>query len=98
MVVITGQEPRPLEGQPALSLEIRTLRAGPVPTGVVPDACHMPIRTGLDMPPECGSAALHDRAGGTADMGGKRMGLLVGRIRVLNNSLERHERHRGFLP
>jgi hypothetical protein len=29
-------------------------------------------------------------------VGGKRMILLVGRIRVLKNGLERHERHRGL--
>src|SRR5215471_11516772 len=98
VVMVTGQQPRPLEREPALGLEVGALRTRPMAARVVPDAGHMPLRTGLDMPPECGSAALHDGAGGAADMGGKRMGLLVGWIRVLKKSLERHERHRGLLP
>jgi hypothetical protein len=54
MVMITGQEPCLLEGEPALGLEVRALRTGPMPTGpmptgVVPDAGHMAIGTRLHM-------------------------------------------------
>ena len=70
MVMITGQEPRLLHGQPALSLEVRTLRTGPMPTGVVPDARHMAVRTGLDMTSEDRRPALHDGVCGSADVGG----------------------------
>ena len=49
MVMITGQESGPLEGQPALGLEVGTLGTRPMPTGVVPDAGHMVIGTRLHM-------------------------------------------------
>jgi hypothetical protein len=37
VVVITGEQPRLLEGQPALGLEVGALRTRPMPTRVVPD-------------------------------------------------------------
>jgi hypothetical protein len=57
VVVIAGEQPCALHGQPALGLEIRALRTGAVAARVVPDACDMPVRTGLDMAPERGGAA-----------------------------------------
>ena len=42
--------------------------------------------------------ALHDGAGGSADVGGERVHLLVGWKRVLEDGLERHEGHRGLRP
>src|SRR5262245_1062970 len=83
-----------LHGQPALCLEIGALRTGPVATRVIPDAGHMAIGTRLHMAPQRGRPALDDRAGGAADMGGQRMGLLVGGKRVLKNSLEGDRAHR----
>src|SRR5262249_60864281 len=94
----TGEQPRPLEREPALGLEIRALRTRPMAAGVVPDARHMPVGARLDMAPQGGGAALHDGAGRSTDMDGKRMGLLVGRIRSLKNGLEGHERHRDLPP
>src|SRR5215470_17977713 len=65
-----------------------------MPTGVVPDAGHMTIGTGLDMAAKrCGST-LHDGVGGSAHVGGQGMALLIGRKRVLEDRLERDERHR----
>jgi hypothetical protein len=98
MVMITGQEPRLLEGKPALGLEVRALRTGPMPTRVVPDARHMAVRTGLDMTAEDRRPALHDGAGGSADVGGEQVRLLVGWKRVLEDGLERHEGHRCLRP
>src|SRR6478672_8489768 len=94
MVMITGQQPRLLERKPALGLEIRALRARPVSTRVVPDARHMTIRTGLDMAAKRCGATLHDGVGGSANVGGQGMALLMGRKRVLEDRLERDERHR----
>src|SRR5215831_21110670 len=94
MVMITGQEPRLLQSQPALGLEVGTLRARPMPTGVVPDARHMAVRTGLDMTAECRRPALHDGARGSADMGGQGMRLLIRGKGVLEDRLQRDECHR----
>ena len=94
MVMVTGQQPRLLESQPALGLEIGALGTGPMPTRVVPDARHMAVGTRLDMTAQRGRPALHDGARGFADVGGQRMGLLVGGKRVLEDRLQRDERHR----
>jgi hypothetical protein len=94
MVMVTGEQPGLLLGEPALGLEIRALRARPVSTRVVPDARHMTIRTGLDMAAKgCGST-LHDGVGGSTNVGGQGMALLIGWKRVLEDRLERDERHR----
>ena len=98
MVMITGQEPCLLEGEPALGLEVGALRTGPMPTRVVPDTRHMAVRTGLDMTAEERRPALHDGAGGPADVGRERVRLLVGWKRVLEDGLERHEGHRCLRP
>src|SRR5215468_399777 len=96
MGMVTGEQPRLLERQPALGLEIRALRARPVSTRVVPDARHMTIRTGLDMAAKRGGATLHDGVGGSAHVGGQGMALLIGRKGVLEDRLQRDERHRGL--
>src|SRR5262249_56626614 len=88
MIMVTGQQPGALQGQPAFGLEVRTLGAGAMPTGVVPDAGHMPIRAGLDMAPQHGSAALHDRAGRAADMAGQGGGLGGGGESNLENGFQ----------
>jgi hypothetical protein len=93
MVVITGQKPRLLESQPALGLKVGALRARPVPTRVVPDARHMAIRTGLDMSSEYRRSALHEGACGSTDVGGQGMRLLIRRKGVLEDRLQRDERH-----
>src|SRR5215470_4249207 len=65
-----------------------------MPTGVVPDAGHMTIGTGLDMAAKrCGST-LHDGMGSSAHVGGQGMVLLIGRKGGLEDRLERDERHR----
>src|SRR5499427_10651656 len=94
MVMVTRQEPRLLESQPALGLEVGTLRTRPMPTGVVPDAGHMTIRTGLDMAAQRGGSTLHDGVGGSAHVSRQGMALLIGRKGVLEDRLERDERHR----
>src|SRR5215813_6175730 len=96
MVMITGEQPRLLERKPALGLEIRALRACPMSTRVVPDAGHMTIRTGLDMAAKRGGATLHEGVGGSAHVGGQGMALLIGRKGVLEDRLQRDERHRGL--
>ena len=70
MIMVTSQEPRPLQGQPALGLEIGTLGTRPMPTGVVPDARHMAVGTGLHMAAEGRRPALHNGVGGSADVRG----------------------------
>ena len=96
MVMVTGQEPRPLQGQPALGLEIGALRTRPVATRVVPDAGHVAIGTGLHMAAQGRRPALHDGVRGSADVGGQGMRLLIGGKGVLEDRLERDERHRGL--
>ena len=98
VVMVTGQQPRLLAGEPALSLEVGALGARPMPARVVPDARHMAIRTGLDMSSEYRRPALHDGACGFADVGGERVRLLVGWKRVLEDGLERDKRHRCLRP
>jgi hypothetical protein len=92
--MITGQEPRLLEGQPALGLEGGTLRAGAMATRVVPDMGDMAVRTRLHMAPERRRPALHDGARGFPDMGRERVSLLVGWKGIVEDRLERDERHR----
>jgi hypothetical protein len=70
VVVVTGQQASALEQQPAFRLEVGALWAGPMAAGVVPDARHMPVGARLDMASQGGGPALHDGAGGFADMGG----------------------------
>src|SRR5262245_46138266 len=96
MIVVTRQEPCLLHSQPALRLEVGTLWARPMPTGVVPDARHMAIRTGLHMAAEDRRPALHDGARSFADVRGQGMGLFVGRKGILEDRLQGHEGHRGL--
>ena len=96
MVMVTGEQPRLLECEPALGLEVRALGAGAMPTRVVPDPQHMAVGARLDMAAERGGATLHNGPCGAPDMGRQRMALLVGRIRVLQDGLERHESHQGL--
>jgi hypothetical protein len=70
MIMVTSQEPRPLQRQPALGLEIRALRTRPVAARVVPDARHVTVGTGLHMAAEGRRPALHNGAGGSADVRG----------------------------
>src|SRR5262245_11802950 len=94
VAMVTSQQPGLLEGEPTLSLEIGALWTGPVPTGVVPDAGDVTVWTRLHMAPQRRRPALHHRAGGFPDMGGQRVQRLVGRKGVLEDRLERDERHR----
>ena len=64
VVVITGQQARLLPGQPAFDLHPGILRTHPVPTGVLPDAFHMPLGTGLYVTSEHGRATHQDRPDG----------------------------------
>src|SRR5205807_8002090 len=68
----------------------------PMPTGVVPDAGHMTIRTGLDMAAKRVGVTLHDSVCGSAHVGRQGMALLIGRKGVLEDRLQRDERHRGL--
>src|SRR5215467_9830212 len=54
----------------------------------------MTIRTGLDMAAKRGGATLHDGVGSSAHVGGQGMALPIGRKGVLEDRLERDERHR----
>jgi hypothetical protein len=66
----TGEQPRLLEREPALGLEVRALGAGAMLTRVVPDLRHMVGRACWDMAAERGSPTLHDGTGCLPDMGG----------------------------
>src|SRR5215475_278026 len=76
----------------ASSLEYIFARKCPLPS----DAGHMTIRTGLDMAAKRGSATLHEGVGGSAHVSGQGMALLIGRKGVLEDRLQRDERHRGL--
>ena len=91
--MVTSQQPGLLEGEPMLGLEIGALWTGPVPTGVVPDARHMAVRTRLDMTAQRGRPALHEGARGFADVRGQGMGVFIGGKGVLEERLQRDERH-----
>src|SRR5215470_11793363 len=94
VVMITRQEPRPLQRQPALGLEIRTLWTGAVAARVVPDTGDVAVGARLDMTAQGGCPALHDGTRGFADMRGQGMGLFVDRKGILEDGLQRDERHR----
>ena len=94
VVMVTGQQPRPLEGQPALGLEVGALGTRPVATGIVPDARDVAVRAGLDMAAQHRRPALHDGPCSAPDMGGQGMALFVGRKGILEDRLQRDERHR----
>src|SRR5882762_9299969 len=93
VVMVTGQQARLLEGEPTLGLEIGALRTGPVATGIVPDARHVAVGTGLHMATKGRRSALHDGARGSPDVGGQGMRLLIRRKGVLEDRLQRDERH-----
>ena len=63
---------------------------------IVPDTGDVPVGTGLDMAPEGRRPAPHERVGRFADMRRERVRLLVGRKRVLEDGVKRHEGHRGL--
>ena len=94
MVMVTGEQPRLLECEPALGLEVRAWKAGAMPTRIVPAPQHMAVETCLDMAAERGGPTLHEGTGRFPDMGGQQVGLLVSRKRVLKDGLKRHEGHR----
>src|SRR5262249_15360038 len=94
MVMVTGEQPRLLEREPALGLEVRALRAGTMPTRVVPDTRHMAVGARLDMAAERGGATLYEGTGRFPDVSGQQVELLVSRKRVLEDGLKRHEGHR----
>ena len=94
MGMVTGEQPRLLEREPARGLEVRALGAGARPTRVVPDPHHMAVGARLAMAAERSGATLHDGTGRFPDMGGQQVGLLVSRKRVLEDGLKRHEGYR----
>src|SRR5262245_27955914 len=94
VVMITRQELRPLPRQPALGLEIRTLWTGAVAARVVPDTGDVAVGARLDMTAQGGCPALHEGVRGSAHVGRQGMALLIGGKGVLEDRLERDERHR----
>jgi hypothetical protein len=94
MVMVAGQQARPLLVQPALDLQPGTLGAQPVPTRVVPDPLNMPVGAALHMP------AQHRRT--TGPQGQYRLphiarhlvALCKSRIALLQDLLHRHPDHR----
>ena len=95
VVMITRQEPRLLERKPALGLEIRALGTGAMPARVVPDTGDVAVRARLDMPAQGGRPAPNEGMRSTAHMGRQGMALLIGGKGVLENRLQRDERHRA---
>src|SRR5215510_15137479 len=96
MIMVTRQEPRPLQGQPAFSLEIRALGTGTVPARVVPDTGDVAVEARLAMTTQGSRPALHEGMRGAAHVGRQGMALLIGGKGVLEDGLERDERHRGL--
>src|SRR5262245_48628883 len=94
MIMVTRQEPRLLQGQPAFSLEIRALGTGPVAARVVPDTGDVAVGARLDMTTQGSRPALHEGMRGAAHVGRQGMALLIGGKGVLEDGLERDERHR----
>src|SRR5215510_12290518 len=94
VVMVTRQEPCPLPRQPAFSLEIRALGTGAMPARVVPDTGDVAVGACLDMAAQGCGPALHDGARGFADVRGQGMALLIGRKGILEDRLQRDERHR----
>src|SRR5262247_4947587 len=94
--MITRQEPRPLPRQPALGLEIRTLWTGAVAARVVPDTGDVAVGARLDMTAQGGCPALHEGVRSSAHMGRQGMTLLIGGKGVLEDRLQRDERHWGL--
>ena len=96
VVMITRQEPCPLPRQPALSLEIRALGTGPVAARIVPDTGDVAVGARLDMPTQGGCPALHEGMRRAAHVGRQGMALRIGGQGVLEDRLERDERHWGL--
>src|SRR5215472_18132456 len=96
MVMVTRQEPRLVQRQPALGLEIRALGTGAMPARVVPDTGDVAVGARLDMTTQGGRPALHDGVRGSAYVGRQGMALLIGGKGVLEDRLERDKRHRGL--
>ena len=69
MLMVTRQEPHPLQRQPALGLERRTLGTGPVAARVVPDTGDVALRARLDMTTQSGRPALPEGVRGSAHVG-----------------------------
>ena len=84
--------------RPALRLDLRSRswlrrREAPTVAGVVPDAGHMAVETGLHMAPERRSPALDDGARGASDVGGQGMRLCIGGKRLLEDRLQGQHPH-----
>ena len=82
--------------QPALGLEIRTLRTGAVAARVVPHTGDVAVGARLDMPAEGSRPAPDEGMRGSAHVGRQGMTLLIGGKGVLEDRLQRDERHRGL--
>src|SRR5262245_44970103 len=65
-----------------------------MPARVVPDTGDVAVGARLDMPAQSGRSALHEGVGGTAHVGRQGMALLISGKGVLEDRLERDERHR----
>src|SRR5262252_9787045 len=94
--MVTRQEPRALPCQPALGLEIRALGTGAMAARVVPDPGDVAVGARLDMTAEGGRPAPNEGMRGAAHVGRQGMTLLVGGKGVLEDRLQRDERHRGL--
>jgi hypothetical protein len=68
-----------------------------MPTGVIPDTHEVAVRTRLHMATQGRGATLHDSAGSFADVGRQGMSLLIGRIMLAEDILQREEPHRVVL-
>jgi len=87
MVVIAGQQPRLLPHQPALDLEPGARRAHPMPTRMIPDAFHMPLRAGLDVATQARGATGQQRPHRLPHVGWQRVTLLKCGIAALEDLL-----------
>src|SRR5262249_40148146 len=96
MVMVTGEQPRALEGQPALGLEIRALRTGAMPARVVPDTGDGAVGARLDMTAQGGRPAPDDGMRSAAHVGRQGMALLRGGNGVVEERLECDKRPRGL--
>ena len=83
MIMLAGQQPSLLRGEPAFDLHPGTLRTHPMPTGVVPDPFEMPLRTGLDVSTQQRGATRQDRPHRPTHIVRQRVRARIGRIAQL---------------
>jgi hypothetical protein len=89
MIMLAGQQPRFLLGQPPFALSPGTRGTHPVTTRVVPHAFEMALGTGLDVSTQQRGTTCTNRPHRTTHLLGQGMTTFIRRIAPLQNRLER---------